>query len=92
MFSNKPTLYKYIDTHTCRQIDRTDIEKNITTKEKKTKKQKENDTEQQNKTKETIKQETKNKTIMQIFVKVSKLIHDSFTTIITKLYIIAITN
>ena len=31
-----------------------------------------------NKTKETTKEETKNKTIMQIFVKVSKLIHDSF--------------
>jgi len=50
-------------------MGRTDIEKNITTKEKKTKQQKENDTEQQNKTKETTKQETKNKTIMQIFVK-----------------------
>ena len=49
MFSNKPTLYKYrqivIYTHTRRQIDRTDIEKNITTKE--------NNKRKRNRTKET---------------------------------------
>ena len=60
MFSNKPTLYKYIDTHTRRQIDRTDIEKNITTKEKKTKQQKK--TIQNNKTKQKKQQNKKQKT------------------------------
>ena len=90
MFSNKPTLYKYTHTHTRRSIDRENRHREkYNNKRKQQKKTKQN---KRNKTKETTQEETKNKTIMQIFVKVSKLIHDSFIIIITKLYIIAITN